>query len=329
MTVVAPPPAPTQHPTTSTRRWWLVVASVLAVVLLVAAGTWLVMRDEPDTVSTQSAAASPTATPPQTPAAEAPTAPLPAAPAPAQPDTGAAPVPTPVDCSIVPDRAAFTVGATHPCFAPMGERFLVWLGANTHSVSGTYTPGSTFSSVDVDNVKDVQRIMGDTPDGWLGAAQWTRLTTQGPPPITELRTTGIGPLWFGMTAAQVDASGVAAVRVPGPDDPDPLPSVDLAGVTAYGCYRNDDFYAVLVKGPSNVRTVEGITTSSTLTDLQAAFGERLVTRTVDYDPGWVDYAVYDGDHGYAFFPQEDGSMMIVAGTRSFIDSSGGGPHGLC
>ncbi len=339
MTVVTPPPTPTEHPSTPHRRWWL-VASVLAVVLLVAAGTWLLLRDEPDTVSTQPAAspaATPSATPSATPAAPAPaapaptapapTAPAPAAPAPTQPDTNAAPVPAPVDCSVVPDRAAFTVGATHPCFTAMGERFPVWLGANTHRTGATYVPSTTFSAVDVDNVKDVQRLMGDSTDGWLGPRQWTRLTTQGPPPVTELRANGIGPLWFGMTAAQVEASGIGTVRV----DPDPElePAVELPGVAAYGCYTSDEFYALLVKGPSTVRTVEGITTSSSVSDLQAAYGDRLVTRTVDSYPVWVDYAVYEGDYGYAFFPQDDGSMMIVSGTRGFIDSSGGGPHGLC
>jgi hypothetical protein len=317
MTVVAPPPTPDARPQPSQRRWWL-PASVLTLVLLVGVGAWLVLRDEPDTVSTWPAAG-PTVTPSPTASASVPAAPVPTAPV----------GPTAVDCSVVPDRTAFTVGASHPCFTQMGERFVVWLGANTHRTASAYVPSPTFSAVDVDNVKDVQRLMGDAPDGWLGAAQWTRLLSHGPPPATELRANGIGALWFGMTAAQVEASGVATMRAPGADDPDPALSVELPGVAAYGCYRTDDFYAVLVKGPSDVRTVEGITTSSSVSDLQAAYGDRLLTRTVDFDPDWVDYAVYEGDYGYAFFPQEDGSLMMVAGTRDFIDTSGGGPHGLC
>lgn len=328
MTVVAPPPTPDARPQPSRRRWWL-PASVLTLVLLVALGAWLVLRDdEPDTVTTGTAAG-PAATPSPTASAPAPTASVPTSPAPTSPGTDAPDGPTAVDCSVVPDRTAFTVGASHPCFTQMGERFVVWLGANTHRTGPAYVPGPAFGAVDVDNVKDVQRLMGDAPDGWLGAAQWTRLLGHGPPPATELRANGIGALWFGMTAAQVEASGVATMRTPAADDPDPATSVELPGVAAYGCYRSDDFYAVLVKGPSDVHTVEGITTSSSVSDLQAAYGDRLVTRTVDFDPDWVDYAVYEGDHGYAFFPQEDGSLMMVAGTRDFIDTSGGGPHGLC
>jgi hypothetical protein len=59
--------------------------------------------------------------------------------------------------------------------------------------------------------------MDDEPDGWFGQRQWNRLLTQGPPTATEVRTNGIGSLLFGMTQAEVDASGIATVVEPRPD----------------------------------------------------------------------------------------------------------------
>jgi hypothetical protein len=256
-----------------------------------------------------------TTAPPPAPAATAPATPTPATPA----------APAVADCSVVPDRAAFAVGTTDPCFTAMGERLLLWLGANTATTGTTYGPSDTFTQADATNVANVQRLMGDAPDGWLGQDQWTRLMTQAAPAVTELRTNGIGPLWFGMTAAQVEASGVAVVQ----NATDERPWVDLQGVEAFGCFDADEFYAVTVKGASDVRTMEGISTASTPGDLAAVFGDRLVTRAAPGLPTGMDYVVEDGDYGYAFFVQEDGSLMILAGTRAEVDASGGGPHGLC
>lgn len=310
MPVEPSPPPPPPRP-----RW--VLALVLAVVgLLLLAGTAVVLLTRgggDDVVSTTEPAATPSA---------------PVGPTRAQApgSTPAAPVPAPVDCGVVPPVTAFTAGTTDPCFSVLGERFLVWLGDNTASaIPGGYVPSDTFSAADTENVTRVQRLMGDPPDGWLGQSEWTRLMTQGPPPLTELRTNGIGPLWFGMTAAQIEASGVAVVQYPA----DERPWVDLQGVEAFGCFDADEFYAVTVKGASGVRTVEGISTASTPADLVAVFGDRLVTRAAPGLPTGVDYVVYDGDYGYAFFVQEDGSLMILAGTRAEVDASGGGPHGLC
>jgi hypothetical protein len=291
-----------------------VVPVTLVVVVLLglaAVAVLLLTRGSSDVATTSPPAATPSAS-------AGPTAGPAAGPSPAPPVV-------PVDCSVVPDRSAFTVGSTNPCFTRMGERFVVWLGTNTATTGGGYTPSDTFSRADATNVATVQRLMGDAPDGWLGQNQWTRLMTQGPPPVTELRANGIGPLWFGMTAAQVQASGVASLE----SSAEESPWVAVTGVDAYGCYRTDTFYAVTVKGPSAVRTVEGITTTSTPADLASVFGDRLVTRAAPGIPGDVDYAVYAGDYGYAFFPQEDGSLMILAGGRAEIDTSGGGPHGLC
>ena len=237
-----------------------------------------------------------------------------------------APTPMPVDCTVAPERADFTVGATHECFPTMGERFTVWLGANTTPPGESFVPATTFRVGDVQNVKNIQKITGDPPTGWLGPGQWQHLLDQPPPPMTQVRTNGIGPLWFGMTRQQLDASALAHVAE-GPSGAPP--SVELYGVGAWGCFSDaDQFYAVLVFPPATATTVEGIGTTSTVADLEAAFGQRLIVRTVQDHPEWTTYAVHAGPHGYAFFPGDDG-MRILAGIRQEVDQSAGAPHGLC
>lgn len=228
------------------------------------------------------------------------------------------------DCTIPPDPAAFRVGTSHPCFGPMSQRFGTWLGANTEPDGTETTPSSEYTADTQTNIENVRRIMGGAPQGWLDSGQWTRLLNEPPPPITQLRSNGIGPLWFGMTGAQLDASGFGRTVT----DPRFPPTADIVGARATGCYDGETFYGVIVKDGSAVRTVEGISTASTLTDLQAAFGDRLQTRQPPAFPDWVAYTVDDGDYGYAFIPQYDGSMMLLAADIDEV-ARADGPHGVC
>jgi len=319
MTTPLPPDIPIDpvpHPPTGRPRW--LVPLVLAALALVALGaTALVALSRSDggdavtgalPTSTASATTGPTAVP---------------APEPTPAVSG----PSPVDCAVAPPAAAFTVGTTHACFSDMGERFVVWLGANTATTSASgYLPSDTFGAADTEHVSRVQRLMGDTPDGWLGSTQWTRLMTEDPPAPSELRPNGAGALWFGMTQAQLAARGAEVVA----DETGAF--VDARGLVspeAYLCFKPDELYAALVKGASPLRTVEGISTASTVEELKATYGSRLVTRDSPGIPGGVDYVVYAGDYGYVFIPQEDGSLMLLAGDRAFVADAGGGPHGLC
>jgi len=94
------------------------------------------------------------------------------------------------DPAAVPPRSAFRVGRSHPSFTLMGERFLVWLKGDISKVGAEYTPSPEFSASDAENVRKVQAMMGDRPDGWFGQQQWTRLLTAKPP--KRKRPTGVG-----------------------------------------------------------------------------------------------------------------------------------------
>jgi hypothetical protein len=105
--------------------------------------------------------------------------------------------PDPADA---PPRPLFRPGRTHPNFAAMGERFLVWLKDDISHDGNGFQPGPVFSVFDRQNVKKCQVLMGDEPDGWFGQSQWTRLMTQLPPaqrphlgacPVTGLRVTQV------------------------------------------------------------------------------------------------------------------------------------------
>lgn len=247
-------------------------------------------------------------------------------PSPSPSDAVAANSATPQDCATVPPRSAFAVGTSNECFVVMAQRFPLWLGENTLP-DGTATQASPAFTADTSaNVANVQRIMGDSPDGWLGPQQWTRLLTQTPPPMTQLRTSGIGPLWFGMTGDQLNASGLGRTRT----DPEMPPDAELFGAGAVGCYDGETFYAAYTKGPSDVVTVEGISASSTVADLKRTFGQRLTTFTYPDFPEFHVYTVLDGSFGYAFIPQADGTLLMIAGiSREVENASKGGPHGIC
>lgn len=245
----------------------------------------------------------------------------------ASPSTPESPSPTPTtaDCTKAPPQSAFAVGTSNQCFVTMSQRFPLWLGENTVPDGKATEAGADFTADTQTNVKNVQRIMGDSPDGWLGQRQWTRLLTQNPPPITQLRTTGLGPLWFGMTGDQLNASGYGKTST----DPELPPYADIIGAQAVGCYDGKTFYAAYVKGPSDVSTIEGITSASTVADLQRTFGKRLLTLTSQTFPDFVEYAVVDGDYGYLFIPQPDGTLMIMAGESRVVELKNTGPHGIC
>lgn len=238
--------------------------------------------------------------------------------------------PTPaVDCSVAPPADAFVVGGAHPCFVPMGERIIAWLGGTTLPDGEGSAPSTVLGTDEVTNIRHVQLVMGAPATGALTPQQWTRLMSSGPPAVTEVRMTGIGPLWFGMSADEVDASGVASIVSPGDDDPLPVRSVRIPGADVLTCLIDEEFVGVAITHPSTVSTLEGITTLSSDDDLRATFGDRLLTRTVDDRLAWVNEAVYEGDHGYGFMRQGDGPLVIVAGTREFVDSTAGLPHGIC
>ncbi|HSK55522.1 MAG TPA: hypothetical protein VK908_09715 [Jiangellales bacterium] len=190
------------------------------------------------------------------------------------------------DCGQVPPPAAFTPGTSHPCFPLMATRMQLWLGGNAAGPADPQ-PVDVLSADDAADVLQVQRLMDDEPDGWFGQRQWNRLLTQGAPPSTEVRTNGIGSLLFGVTRAEVDASGVATVDEPeaGAEPPDAW-NVRVEGVDVWGCYTPDAFYAVLVKDVPDVRTVEGITTRSSVEELQQAFGPRLEEREAAWGTVW-------------------------------------------
>ena len=266
----------------------------------------------------------PTVTAPDT-APERTSAPEPATPEPT-PDDAEPPTTTSEDCSQVPPAAAFTPGTSHRCFPLMAERMQVWLGGNAAGPADP-EPAEVLSAADAADVLQVQLLMDDAPDGWFGQTQWNRLLAEGPPPPTEVRTNGIGSLLFGMTRAEVDASGVATVDEPEPGaDPPEAWNVRIKGADVWGCYSPDTFYAVLVKETPGVRTVEGVSTASSTDDLVAAFGSRLERREADWGTAW--YVVRGGDGGYAFYPQDDGSLVILAGLWATVDATGP-QRGVC
>lgn len=317
----------TGHDDTHAR--WLGLVVGLALVLVLAGVAWVVLAADP-VPRPEGVAAAPT-TPPASPL------PVPspsATPSPGvRPSPSATPSPQPrpdvVDCSQVPPPEAFTVGTEHPCFAAMGERLTIWLGGNTRPAGVDSPPSVTFTADQAVNIEHVQLIMGDSATGVLTQSQWSRLDHTGPPAITEIRATGIGPLWFGMTRAEIQASGVARMTYPGEDDPVPYPSVEIPGADVATCVWGEEFVGVLVKDSSNVSTLEGITTRSSDAELDAVFGDRLVLRDSIEWLDWVNFAVYSDEFGYGFMRQGDGPLVIVAGTRAFVDSTSGGPHGVC
>ena len=75
----------------------------------------------------------------------------------------------------------------------MGERFLVWLKGNISKQGAVYVPGAQFTAADAENVRKVQAMLGDEPDGWFGQQQWTALLTRKPPargiPVAGMRVT--------------------------------------------------------------------------------------------------------------------------------------------
>lgn len=231
----------------------------------------------------------------------------------------------PGDCAEPPPQSAFVIGGEDPCFLAMSQRFVPWLAGNTLPDGEASQPSTQFTADTAANIENIQRIMGDEADGWLGPTQWTRLLTQDPPATTQLRASGIGPLWFGMTGAQLDASGhgraVAASDAP--------PTAEVFGSDAVGCYDGETFYAAYTKGPSDVATVEGITTRSTVADLQRVFGSQLRTYAPPQFGGFTAYTVLQEPFGYAFIPQPDGALMIIAGDSREVDSARTGPHGIC
>ena len=103
-----------------------------------------------------------------------------------------------IDPKVVPSRGYFRPGHHNDLFTPMGERFLVWLKNDISKAGEEYVPGPEFSTFDRQNVRKVQILMGDEPDGWFGQSQWTRLFTERPPkrppsrgaaPVSGLRVT--------------------------------------------------------------------------------------------------------------------------------------------
>jgi hypothetical protein len=81
-----------------------------------------------------------------------------------------------------------------------------------------------------------------------------------------------------------------------------------------------------VKDAPDARTVEGVSTASSVDDLVVAYGSRLERRETDWGTVW--YVVRGGNGGYAFYPQDDGSLVILAGLWATVDSTGP-QRGVC
>jgi hypothetical protein len=318
MTTTLTPPGARERSRPHRRRlWFVVVAVVLAVA--VATGVWLT-RSGGDDVATPEPVV-PSAEPAPAPTGQPGGVPEP----PAQP--GEPEAPAAAACTVAPEREYFAVGASHPCFTVMGERFLVWLGGAVYPVGGSYEPSAVFSGADAANVRAVQLLMDDVPDGWLGATQWTRLTTAGPPPVTQLRASGIGPLWFGMTAQQVEATGVAEVHLGDAEAPGNF--VEVTGIEGAGCFAGTPpggSFTTFTTTDPRVSTPEGITARSSVADLTRAYGDRLQSRVEPSTPRDLTvYVVPQGDVALAFWAPEpdvgpDSPLVLFAGARAEIDA---------
>ncbi|HSK26896.1 MAG TPA: hypothetical protein VK894_08315 [Jiangellales bacterium] len=329
MTTILTPSGPpdTGSPTSARhdrRRIWFVLLAV-ALAVAVAFGVWAFRSSGGDDVAVPEPAAPVQPAPggAEEPGSADEPAVVPQPSAPGQPSSAAA------DCAVAPGREYYTVGASHPCFRDMGERFLVWLGGAAYHQGGSYEPSTVFSVSDVGNVRAVQLLMDDVPDGWFGPSQWTRLMTQGPPPVTQLRASGIGPLWFGMTAEQVEATGVARVLT---TEEGPV-FLQVEGIDGAGCYAKEPsgggvITAFLTSDPA-VSTPEGVTSRSTVDQVLAAYAGRVTTRVqqVTTSKGFLEvtlYVVPDGDFALAMWapPPElgpDSPLMLASGTRGMVD----------
>jgi hypothetical protein len=317
-TTLTPPGAPEQN-RPRRRRLWFVLVTAVVLAVAVAAAVWLARSDSDDVATPEPVV--PSAEPAPGPTDEAVPAPEP----PAEP--GEAEPPATANCATAPGREYVTVGATHPCFPVMGERFLVWLGGAAYPVGGEYEPSADFSAADAANVRAVQLLMDDVPDGWFGPTQWSRLTTEGPPPVTELRASGIGPLWFGMTAHQVEATGVATVHLG--DAEAPGNSVEVTGIDGAGCFAGTPpggSFTTFTTTDPQVTTPEGITARSSVAEVTRAYGDRVQTRVLSSTPRDVTlYVVPQGDAALAFWAPgpdvgPDSPLVLFAGVRAEIDA---------
>ena len=75
-------------------------------------------------------------------------------------------------------------------------------GEHQQGGGGLHGPDPEFSASDAENVRKVQALMGDEPDGWFGQQQWTRLLTKKPPKQKKPSSGGGGIPVDGMRVTQ-------------------------------------------------------------------------------------------------------------------------------
>lgn len=311
-TAMTPEVATQAPPGGGRRRIWLAVLVLVALAsVAVGAGVWFTRSGGADDGTAVAPSAAPSAEPSAQPGV------LPGASGPATPAAA--------DCAVPPEQQYFTVGASHACFAVMGQRLVVWLGEAVHRKGDAYEPSTTFSAADVTNVRAVQLLMDDRPDGWLGPDEWARLMGEDPPPVTELRASGIGALWFGMTAQQAESTGLARVHIG--DAEEPGNHVEVLGIVGAGCIQGTPPGGRLTTfwtTDPRVSTPDGITPTSTVADLTRVYGNRLTSRVAPSTPRDLTiYTVVDGDFALAFWAPEpdvgpDSPLVLYAGTREEI-----------
>ncbi len=177
------------------------------------------------------------------------------------------------------------------------------------------------TSVLADRVTACGQRCGDSCERPAPAPGTLEVPPVQPTALDAVRPDGIGPLVFGMSRAQVEATGVATVVEP--TWVEPFWRVDFQEPVGSGCYTPDTFYGVLVKSPAPTRTPEGIGVRSSVAELTAAYGNRLERRSRDdgRGSGAVWYVLLEDHGGMAFFPQGKDQLIILAGLRDFVDAS--------
>jgi hypothetical protein len=135
--------------------------------------------------------------------------------------------------------------------------------------------------------------------------------TTAPAEVPQLRPDGIGPLTLLMTADEAVATGAVTLqetaarpeRVPDP--------VTYPGLFVGWDRQQDAITSFLVKDGSPITTPDGIGVTSTPDDVKAAYGPLVQERTADGETWWV---VPVDEVGYAFFPDGEGGLILVAAT---------------
>jgi hypothetical protein len=129
--------------------------------------------------------------------------------------------------------------------------------------------------------------------------------------VPPLRPDGIGPLTLLMTADQAVATG-AVTLAQGAARPELVPDPSTyPGLFVGWDQRQDAITSFLVKDGSPITTPDGIGVTSTPDDVKAAYGPLVQERTAAGETWWV---VPVDEVGYAFFPDGEGGLILVAAT---------------